>query len=74
MGIRTMGVYTGTESCTATAVGRIGTTVTGTAGTMNVVLTGMEDGWAAWAMTVVVHWQRQVGTTKYEFTWWHMIN
>jgi hypothetical protein len=40
---------------------------------MNAVLIGMEDGWA---MTVLVHLQRQrqVGTTKNEFTWWHMIN
>ena len=40
--------------------GRVGTTVTRTAGTTNAVLTGIEDGWAT---TVVVHWQRQVGTT-----------
>jgi hypothetical protein len=35
----------------------IGTAVTGTAGNMNAVLTGMEDECAA---TVVVHWQWQV--------------
>jgi len=34
----------------------LGTTVTGTAGTMNAVLVGMEDGRAT---AVVVHWQRQ---------------
>ena len=43
--------------------GRVGTGFTGTAGTMNAVLTGIEDGWAT---TLVVHWQRQVGTTKNE--------
>jgi hypothetical protein len=72
-GIRTTDVYTGTESCTVTVGGRVGTTVTGTVGTVNAVLIGMEAGWAA---ALVAHWQRQrqVGTTKNEFIWWHMIN
>jgi hypothetical protein len=43
--------------------GRVGIGFTGTAGTINAVLTGIEDGWAT---TMVVHWQRQVGTTKNE--------
>ena len=72
-GIQTTGVCTGTESLTVTVDGRVGTTVTGTVGTMNAVLIGMEGGWAT---TLVVHWQqqRQVGTAKNEFTRWHMIN
>ena len=66
-----MGVWTGTESCTVTMDGRIGTAVTERVGTMNAVLIGTGDGRAT---TVVVHWQRQVGTTKNAFKWWHMIN
>jgi len=40
----TTGVCTGTESCTVTVGSWVGTTFIGTAGTMNMVLTGMEDG------------------------------
>ena len=54
-----------------TVVGKIGTAVTERAGTMNAVLIGMGDGRA---VTVAVRWQRQVGTTKNAFRWWHMIN
>ena len=39
-----MGVWNGTESCTVTVDGRIGTAVTERAGTMNAVLVGMGDG------------------------------
>jgi hypothetical protein len=48
-----------------TVSGGVGTAVTGTAATVNAVLTGMEDGWAT---TMVVHWQWQVDMTKNEFT------
>jgi len=59
MGIHTTGVRTGTESCTMT--GWVGTIVTGTAGTMNAVLTGIGDDWA----TTVVMWRQwQVGRRK----------
>ena len=44
MGIHTMGVWTGTDSCTVTMGGRIGAAVTERVGTMNAVLVGMGDG------------------------------
>lgn len=39
-GIHTTSVCTGTEKCTVTVGGRVGTAVTGTAGTTNAVPTG----------------------------------